>query len=221
MKVEQVSEHIWSISSKLLLPIHVWLVVDDQGVTLVDTGMKYMTKGIMKAIGKLNLGPLNRILLTHGHGDHTGAVTGIMEQCNVPVYAHEIEIPYLQGDLVYPRRKKLEANLPKGLAKPLPTDTEGNLVKIGGLTPYFTPGHSPGHVAYYHEEDQVLLAGDLFTSKKGELRPPMKIFTGNMEEALQSSTIITKLTPVRIEVCHGNAVLNPAEQMKEYSAKYR
>lgn len=221
MKIEQVSNHIWSLSSKLLLPIHVWLVVDDQGVTLVDTGMKYMTKGIMKAIGGLNQGPLNRILLTHGHGDHTGAVTGIVEQWNVPVLAHDIEIPYLQGDLVYPRRKKLEANLPKGLAKPLPIDSEGNLVEIAGLTPYFTPGHSPGHVVYYHEEDQVLLAGDLFTSKKGELQPPMKLFTGNMEEALQSSTILTKLNPFRIEVCHGNAVLNTTEQVEKYMARYR
>jgi len=220
MKVNQISEHIWSLSSKVMLPIHVWLVVDEQGVTLVDAGMKYMSKGILKSIDGLNRGPLKQILLTHGHGDHTGAVSRVLEQRNVPVFAHEIEIPYLQGDQVYPRRKKAEINLPKGLAKPLQTDIDGNLVKVSGLTPYFTPGHSPGHVVYYHEEDQVLLAGDLFTTKKGKLQPPMKLFTGDMEQAMKSTSIVTKLNLLRIEVCHGDAILNPDRQIEEFTVKY-
>lgn len=215
MKAEKISEHIWSLKTWMIIPIHVWVVVEDNGITLVDAGMSMMAKGIMKFMKQLNAGPLQRILLTHGHVDHVGAVKAILTENEVPVYAHQIEIPYLEGETLYPKRKKLESNLPKQLTQPLLEDEFGNLKSIGGLTPYFTPGHSPGHVVYYHEKDQVLLAGDLFKSKKGKLHPPM--FTPNMEEAVQSSAIVGKLKPKRLEVCHGNAVFNPADQLEEYT----
>ena len=59
-----------------------------------------------------------------------------------------------------------------------------------------------------------MLAGDLFKSKNGKLQPPM--FTPNMAEALKSSAIVGELNPKRLEVCHGNTVFNPANQLKDY-----
>ena len=217
MKAERISEHIWSLKTWMIVPIHVWVIVDEDGVTLVDAGMPMMAKGIMKFIKQLNAGPLKRILLTHGHADHVGAVKAIVTENEAPVYAHRIEIPYLEGELLYPKRKKLENNLPKQLTQPLLEDEFGNLQSVDGLTPYLTPGHSPGHVVYYHEKDQVLLAGDLFNSKKGNLHPPM--FTPFMDEAIKSSAIVRKLKPKRLEVCHGSTVFNPAEQLEEYVRK--
>ncbi len=163
---------------------------------------------------ELNAGPLKRILLTHGHSDHVGAVKAILAEYDVPVYAHRIEIPYLEGEVLYPKRKKLENNLPKQLTQPLIEKEHGNLKSVGELRPFFTPRHSPGHVVHYHEKDQVLLAGDLFKSKNGKLQPPM--FTPNMTEALKSSAIVSELNPKRLEVCHGNTVFNPADQLEEY-----
>nr|WP_313893139.1 MBL fold metallo-hydrolase [Psychrobacillus sp.] len=217
MKIKRVSEHIWSLKTWMLVPIHVWIVVEEDGITLVDAGMPMMAKGIMKFIKQLNAGPLQRILLTHGHVDHVGAVKKILRESKVPVFAHRIEIPYLEGELLYPKRKKLEQNLPKQLTQPLLEDEIGSLKTIGGLIPFLTPGHSPGHVVYYHEKDKVLLAGDLFTSKKGKLRPPM--FTANMVEAVKSSNIVWELKPLRLEVCHGSTVFHPAEQLDEYVKK--
>lgn len=219
MKAEQISDHIWSLKTWMIVPIHVWVVIEEDGVTLVDAGMPMMAKGIIKFIQQLNAGPLKRILLTHGHSDHVGAIKGILAQSKVPVFAHAIEIPYMEGKVLYPKRKKLENNVPKQLAQPLLERTHGTLQTIAGLTPYLTPGHSPGHVVYYHEKDQVLLAGDLFNSKKGKLRPPM--FTPYMEEALQSSLIVKELKPERVEVCHGSTVFRPAEQLDEYVRQTR
>lgn len=159
---------------------------------------------------------MRRILLTHGHSDHVGAIRRILENGPVPVYAHQIELPYMEGELPYPRRKKPEHNLPKGLARPLPMDRDGQLERVAGLKPYFTPGHSPGHVVYYHERDRVLLAGDLFTSKKGKLRRPMPLFTADMAEALRSGAIVKELNPWRLEICHGKPVFHPADQWEEY-----
>jgi len=218
MKVEQISEHIWSIRSLLMIPFRVWVVVEADGVTLVDAGMPFIAKGILTFIEELGAGPLKRIVLTHGHSDHVGAIQKIMEKNSVPLFAHRIEIPYMQGEQLYPRRKKLEKNVPAGLAQPMAETEEGRLAAIGGLRPFLTPGHSPGHVVYYHEQDQVLLAGDLFTSKKGKLHRPMPMFTADMAEALKSSQIVRELRPVQLEVCHGKPVKNPAEQLDAYLA---
>lgn len=216
MRVEKISEHIWSLKAWMFIPIHVWVVEEKDGVTLVDAGVPMMAKGIISFIEQLNAGPLLRILLTHGHSDHVGAVKAVLNKNEVPVYAHQMEIPYMEGEIVYPRRKKLENNLPKQLTQPLLEDKFGELKSIGGITPFLTPGHSPGHVVYYHEKDQILLAGDLFTSKKGKLHQPMTMFTADMVQAVKSSSIVEQLKPKQLEVCHGNTVFHPANQLEEY-----
>lgn len=213
MKLERISQHVWSLTTWLIIPIRVWLVTDSAGVTLVDAGMPFMARGILKAINNLQAGPLQRVLLTHGHEDHVGAVPYIVERYPVPVFAHSIELPYLNGEQPYPRRPRPKATLRPGLAQPLP---KGADFYLGGLTAHLTPGHSPGHVIYHHPEDHVTLAGDLFTSPAGRLRKPMAMFTADMAEAVRSSRIISDLKPDHLEICHGGPVERPAEQIPEY-----
>ncbi|KEO81388.1 MBL fold metallo-hydrolase [Tumebacillus flagellatus] len=219
MKVEQISKHIWSLQTWRLLRCTVWVVAEEDGLTLVDAGMPFMAKGILAFLEQMkHLGPLKRILLTHGHQDHVGSVQAILERVgNVPVYAHAVELPYLNGEQLYPRRKKLEHHLPQGITQPLQdAGSERELRAVGRLQPVFTPGHSPGHTAYFHEEDSVLLGGDMCTSKRGRLRPPMPMFTGDMATAIQSARVLEHLRPKRLEICHSKPVFNPAEQLQEY-----
>ena len=42
------------------------------------------------------------VILTHGHFDHVGAVEDLLQDWNVPVYAHPAEFPYLIGHEKYP-----------------------------------------------------------------------------------------------------------------------
>src|SRR5690554_3203784 len=161
MKITQISQHVWSLKTWMLIPIHVWLVVEEEGVTLVDAGISTMTNGILKCIEQLNAGPLLRIVLTHGHSDHTGAIKKVLQNHSVPVYAHQIEIPYMEGALPYPGRKKAAQSVATSITQALPMDDHDQIQPIGGLTPYHTPGHAPGHVIYFHEKDQICLAGDL------------------------------------------------------------
>lgn len=42
------------------------------------------------------------IILTHGHFDHVGAIIELVKHWQVPIYAHELELPYLTGKMSYP-----------------------------------------------------------------------------------------------------------------------
>ncbi|WP_127588191.1 MBL fold metallo-hydrolase [Paenibacillus koleovorans] len=227
MKVQKISDHIWSLGIWVVIPVHIWLVEEEDGFTLVDAGIPMMAKGIGKAIQEIGAGlkPLKQVLLTHGHSDHVGAILKLREaHPDVPVYVHRLELPHMEGRQPYPGRKKAAASLPPGLAQPLPESADGSLLPVSGLTPYHTPGHAPGHVAYYHEADRVLLAGDLFTSRRGRLHRPMPMFTADMSEAFRSGAIIRELRPERLEVCHGASVIHPADHWDDYAramkAKY-
>lgn len=219
MKIERVSEHIWSLRAWMIIPIRVWLVVHKYGVTLVDAGIGTMAPGIVRAVNKLEAGPLTNVLLTHGHSDHVGALRRIVQSTatavgrSLPVFAHPTEIPYMEGDLPYPGRKSAQPTVPIGLVQPLVEAADGRLAKIGALRPYWTPGHSPGHVVYYHEQDRVLLGGDLLMSRRGQPRPPMAMFTGNMAQALGSADIVRHLRPLRLEVAHAGPVFDAASKM--------
>lgn len=113
MKIEQVSDHIWTLKSWMFFEFRVWIVAnqDGNGVTLVDAGIERMAKDILAFVDKLDKGPIQQILLTHGHSDHVGSVLKIVESTKAPVYGHPIEVPYVEGDLPYPRRKKTEQTL--------------------------------------------------------------------------------------------------------------
>lgn len=218
MKWTRISEHIWSLRAWVLIPVNVWLVKEEDGWTLVDAGIGPMAAKITRRIEAGGHGPLRRIALTHGHSDHVGALTRVLSAFggDIPVMAHELEIPYMEGRLPYPRRKKAAQSVPPGIASALQSDEQGKLAQVGGLTPLHAPGHSPGHVVYYHEQDDVMLAGDLFTSSGGRLKRPMAMFTADMEEALRSARIVEQIEPGRLEVCHGGSVLRPAEQIGAY-----
>ena len=42
------------------------------------------------------------IVMTHGHFDHRGSIEQLAEEWRVPVYAHQLEVPYLTGKSSYP-----------------------------------------------------------------------------------------------------------------------
>ena len=216
LKITKISENIWSLRSWIIFPITVWLVVEEDGVTLVDTGMSFMATGILNFIEQLNVGTLKGVLLTHGHPDHIGALHTILKKYPVPVYAHAQEIPYLLGELSYKEGNKAVSVLNNKQIHAFTETEQGQLQSINGLTPHHTPGHSPGHTAFYHEKDKVLLAGDLFSSKKGKFKKPYFTSNENMKEVLKSSMIVNQLPLHQVEVCHGRSVFNPQDELEVY-----
>ncbi|MBI5715226.1 MAG: MBL fold metallo-hydrolase, partial [Chloroflexi bacterium] len=61
--------------------VNAFLIVEDDGLTLVDTGLPKNEKKILKYIEEIGRKPndLKRILLTHADGDHVGSAKALRE----------------------------------------------------------------------------------------------------------------------------------------------
>ncbi|RKD71120.1 glyoxylase-like metal-dependent hydrolase (beta-lactamase superfamily II) [Sinobaca qinghaiensis] len=219
MKFKQISPHVYKAETWMGVKMSAWVIQEGDYSIIIDTGLSFMGSHLLSFAEEK--APLQMILLTHGHSDHVGGLSSILRKRKVPVYAHPNEIKYIEGKEPYPKRKKPERGITPGIVKPLPEDENHNLHTMMNLVPYPTPGHSPGHTAYFHKEDNVLISGDMFTSKRGKLTPPMKAFTADAQEAVESSRLIEELNPDLISICHGNDIEHPQNQLQDYLEKYK
>ncbi len=199
---------------------------------LVDAGLKWSAHNIRNMANEL-FGEGSRptaVILTHGHFDHVGALSSLVEEWNVPVYAHPLEMPYLTGKGSYPppdptvgggMMSAMSWMYPRGpinvrdYIHPLPIDNS-----IPGLSDWkyiHTPGHAPGHISLYRESDRVLIAGDAFVTTKAEsaiyalsgmkhLSGPPKYFTCNWASAELSVIKLAALDPEVAATGHGKSM---------------
>jgi len=150
---------------------------------LVDAGMPHSANEIF-SVTEERFGANSKpkaIILTHGHFDHVGAIIELVKRWDVPVYAHELEMPFLTGKTSYPEPdptveggmiSKMSPMFPikpinlRNYVKPLPED--GSVPHLPGFRWIHTPGHTPGHVSLFRDEDRALIAGDAFVTVKQE-----------------------------------------------------
>ncbi len=205
---------------------------------LVDAGLKWSCKKI-KQMAAMIFGKDSKpqcIILTHGHFDHVGSVQQLAEDWDVPVFAHFLERPYLTGRSSYPppdptvgggMMASLSFMYPK---KPIDITSRLNILSEEGLVPNLpewryvhTPGHAPGHISLFREEDRVLISGDaLVTTKqesalsvmtqKRELNGPPKYFTTDWDAAYRSAKLLSDLEPSVIASGHGKPMSGPSLQ---------
>jgi glyoxylase-like metal-dependent hydrolase (beta-lactamase superfamily II) len=148
--------------------INVLLLENDDGWTLVDTGVASSAKRIQEAITSLGSGPedLKRIFLTHQHDDHTGGLSGLLQwapEAEVGATAHEAEV--ISGRRGYdPQSNPILRRVSRN-AKP-PGVPVGRVLQEGDLVSGFrvisTPGHSLGHASLLRDDDGLLFTADAF-----------------------------------------------------------
>jgi glyoxylase-like metal-dependent hydrolase (beta-lactamase superfamily II) len=201
----------------------------DRGWTLVDCGLPGSASKIKNAAARM-FGEHSRpaaIVLTHGHFDHIGAVHTLAHEWDVPVYAHELELPYLTGQSSYPPPDPLvgggamslmSALFPKRPidlgrhARELPAD--GSVPGAPGWRWIPTPGHSPGQVSLLRDSDRTVVAGDAFTTTKqeslvaaltqrAEIHGPPMYFTPDWDSARASLKHLADYAPTAAITGHG------------------
>jgi hydroxyacylglutathione hydrolase len=100
------------------------------------------------------------LLNTHCHIDHILGNSYVKEKYGVKLLISKLEEPVLMSVKVYaPNYGFMQYHE----ASPDAYLKEGDVVKFGNtnLNVIFVPGHSPGHIAFYDPENQVLIGGDV------------------------------------------------------------
>ena len=149
---------------------------------------------IQQAIAERQL-QLVKILLTHGHLDHVGGVAALSTAMAVP-----IEGPHPEDMFWLNMLSKQAEMMGFASATPFKPDcffNDGDRVGFGNISLqiFHCPGHTPGHIVFYHEPSQLALVGDvLFRGSIGRTDFPR----GNYDSLVNA--IRTKLWPLGDDV---------------------
>jgi glyoxylase-like metal-dependent hydrolase (beta-lactamase superfamily II)/8-oxo-dGTP pyrophosphatase MutT (NUDIX family) len=99
---------------------------------------------------------LTAIVLTHHHPDHVGAANACAQRYGLPVWAHPLTARALEGKIAVTRALDDGEHLDLGT----PPDGSGPW----HLEAIHTPGHAPGHLAFYDPHYRLLFAGDMVST---------------------------------------------------------
>lgn len=207
---------------------------------LVDTGLENSADFILQSVEE-RFGKNSRpeaIILTHGHFDHVGSVIKLSELWDVPVYIHELEVPYITGKKDYPLA---DPTVDEGMVAKISPTFPHTSIDIGfravalpgdGSVPgmpdwkwIHTPGHSQGHISLFCEKDRLLIVGDAFSTTKQEsliavvthreqISGPPKYLTTDWKEAENSIKLLVELKPSLAIPSHGEPM--KGEELKEH-----
>ncbi|WP_257348877.1 MBL fold metallo-hydrolase [Pseudalkalibacillus decolorationis] len=196
---------------------------------LIDAGMPKSAEKIIKGAEK-QFGQGCRpeaIILTHGHFDHVGSVEVLAEHWDIPVYAHQLEFPYLTGNEDYPPGDPtVDGGIISEMSPLFPNHSIDIKNRLRGLPgdgsiPFLTewrwihtPGHTPGHISLYRDKDSALIVGDAFVTvdqeslykvmtQQQEIHGPPAYFTMDWDAAKESVRTLKGLEPEIAITGHG------------------
>ncbi|MEV0088305.1 MBL fold metallo-hydrolase [Saccharopolyspora sp. NPDC050642] len=148
-----------------------YLLREGRSATLIDTGIAGSGPAITGLLAELDA-ELDRIVITHGHEDHTGSAAELRAATGAPVLAHGADAPVVRGerkqadpvllDWERPLFESIAPTLPS--PPPCPVDQEladGDVLDFGGGARVLSiPGHTDGSIAVYLSKSRILFTGD-------------------------------------------------------------
>lgn len=206
-----------------VFPVNAYLVREEDGFTLVDTGLSGSEEAYLAKARELG-GEIRRIALTHAHGDHAGSLEALREALpDAEVLVPEREASFLRGDLDLTPEEQRLGEL-KGWWKVDETEPTREITpgdRVGSLEVIAAPGHTPGQVAFFDARESTLIAGDAFQTRAGiavsgvmrPLFPFPALATWSLSTALESARRLRTLSPSRLAVGHGPVIEDPLEAM--------
>lgn len=132
------------------LEVNCYLVTHSDKTLIIDPGDD--ANKIIKTIEKLSLNP-TLCVLTHAHFDHILAVTDILKQYDISLAVNKRDLFLL--------KEHVDIEL---LGNRITYIDENTILTLGGLSPQIieTPGHTPGSICLYFEQEMISFVGDLF-----------------------------------------------------------
>ena len=208
-----------------MFPVNCYIYEEEDQLTLIDAGLPNSYKGIVKLIKECKK-PLTNIVLTHGHGDHVGALERLKKSFpNAVVSISVRDNRLLRGDTSLDKdepKTQIKGGIPKGL-KVVPDLLLREGDRVGSLEVYETPGHTPGSISLFDTKNHGIIAGDTFQTRgriavSGQIVRsfPFPAFaTWNKEIALKSARKIEALKPYILAIGHGNVIEKPTEKIQK------
>jgi glyoxylase-like metal-dependent hydrolase (beta-lactamase superfamily II) len=142
------------------------------------------------------------ILATHAHFDHVLASADLKSATGAPFWVHRDCLPFLEN-LPAQGRMFGFAEFPAAAVPDHLLENENVPIQVGAikLQTLYTPGHAPGHLAFYMEDARIVFSGDtLFQGSIGRTDLP----GGSYEVLLDSITskLLTLEDDVRVLAGH-------------------